>query len=59
MTNRIAQAYLLANPRIKLKTTSESSGQRVHLPAQAPDPAASVVVLKINGAVKSTEAQAP
>ena len=59
MTNRIAQAYLLANPRIKLKTTSGSSGQLVHLPAQAPDPAASVVVLKIKGAVKSTEAQAP
>jgi predicted alpha-1,2-mannosidase len=52
MTNRITKAYLLANPYINLQTAAGSGGQLVYLPAAAPDPIASVVVLEIKGSVK-------
>ena len=44
-------AYLLAEAnRAALKTTATAGGVEVALPAQAPDPVASVVVLEINQA---------
>ncbi len=52
MRNKIAGAYLLKNPHLRLATASGRGGQLVHLPAGAPDPLASVVVLKIAGPVE-------
>ena len=52
MTNRIIKAYLLANPYIHLRTALGNGGQLVYLPAAAPDPVASVVVLETTGTVR-------
>ena len=52
MRNAITKAYLPANPNIRLKTALGNGGQLVYLPAAAPDPVASVVVLEIKGTVK-------
>jgi alpha-L-fucosidase len=52
LKNKIRRAYLLADKRSHLKTKSTPDGLEVHLPADAPDPIASVVVLEINGPVQ-------
>ncbi|MGC8541181.1 MAG: alpha-L-fucosidase [Phycisphaerae bacterium] len=51
MHNAITKAYLLAD-HLKLQTATGLGGQLVYLPAAAPDPVASVVVLDIAGKVK-------
>ncbi len=57
MRNAIIKAHLLANPYLKLQTASGTVGQLVYLPAAAPDPVASVVVLDIRGMVKPSTFQ--
>ena len=52
MHNKIIKAWMLTNPYIPLQTTTGYDGQLVYLPAVAPDPVATVVVLKINGPVE-------
>ena len=52
MTNKIVGAYLLANPYIPLRTATGNDGQLVYLPANAPDPIATVVVLHVNAPVQ-------
>ncbi|MGH2643220.1 MAG: alpha-L-fucosidase, partial [Chitinophagaceae bacterium] len=47
LENKVRKAYLLADKHRQLKTKSTSSGLVVHLPATAPDPIASVVVLEV------------
>ncbi|HVB02454.1 MAG TPA: alpha-L-fucosidase [Chitinophagaceae bacterium] len=52
MKNPILHAYLLANPHKELKTIQTPGGLNIQLPLTAPDEVASVVVLKIRGAVQ-------
>jgi alpha-L-fucosidase len=47
LQNKIKKAYLLADKKVKLEVASHSEGVTISLPAEAPDPIASVVVLKI------------
>jgi alpha-L-fucosidase len=42
----VKRAYLLANPKAAMKFTQSSDGVVVQLPARAPDPIASVIVLE-------------
>jgi len=49
VSNPVTKAYLLAQPDTALTTTTTTDGVEVQLPAAAPDPIASVVVLKIKG----------
>ena len=51
MKNKIIKAYLLANPKHTLRVTNNEKNLVIHLPKKAPDPIASVIVLKINGPV--------
>ena len=48
ISNPVTKAYLLAEPGTVLQTSRDASGVTVYLPAAAPDPVASVVVLEIN-----------
>ncbi len=45
----VAAAYLLADPSKPLKYESTGGKLLIHLPALAPDPVASVVVIKVSG----------
>jgi alpha-L-fucosidase len=47
--NKVSKAYLLTDPAKALATASADDGVKVTLPATAPDPVASVVVLEIDG----------
>ena len=50
LTNRVAKAYLLADPqRAALKTSASESGVTVEVPAKALDPIDTVVVLEMEG----------
>jgi alpha-L-fucosidase len=52
MGNKIDKAYLLAQPQAQLKVKKNGSdGMIISLPATAPDPLASVVVLEFSGPV--------
>ncbi|MCS6862011.1 MAG: hypothetical protein NZT92_17020, partial [Abditibacteriales bacterium] len=52
LKNKVASAYLLADPhKNPLRTQVRSDGVVVSVPAQAPDPICSVVVLKVKGAL--------
>ena len=51
MHNTITKAYLLAD-HLKLQTAHGFDGQLVYLPPAAPDPVASVIVLKLAGPVQ-------
>ncbi len=53
MKNKIIKAYLLANPKHILRVTHNNASLVIHLPEKAPDPIATVVVLQINGVVKT------
>ena len=50
LKNRVQQAYLLADGTA-LQTREQDPGLVVSLPAKAPDPINSVVVLKVSGAL--------
>jgi alpha-L-fucosidase len=49
MTNPVTKAYLLTAPAKRLDVTSTDNGQSVELPAEAPDPIATVIVAEIAG----------
>ncbi len=49
LKNKVKKAYLLADKKARLQVTPGEDGQIVSLPASAPDPIASVVVLEIEG----------
>jgi alpha-L-fucosidase len=49
ISNEIKKAYLLADAGTALKTTSNSSGVTIVLPATAPDPVDAVVVMEYTG----------
>lgn len=49
MRNKIRQAYVLGFPQMKVKVRSSLHGQLLYLPGQAPEPVATVIVLKISG----------
>ena len=49
LANKPAKAYLLAAPERSLKCASGGNGLTIKLPAAAPDPIASVVVLELGG----------
>lgn len=51
LSSKIEKAYLLTQPGTPLITTSNQDGAEIQLPATAPDPIASVVVLEISGPV--------
>lgn len=53
LKNKIRRAYLLADKHSHLKIKSTAGGLIVHLPANAPDPIASVVVLEVNGPIQT------
>lgn len=61
LRNAVEGAYLLAGAEHKpLKTTAvEGGGVTIELPAQAPDPISSTVVLKVNGALEINQPPAP
>jgi alpha-L-fucosidase len=42
----VNRVYLLANPKDRLQFISDQKGTTLHLPANAPDPIASVVVIE-------------
>jgi alpha-L-fucosidase len=46
-TERVARAYLMADPKTRLRTKSDAAGLTIQVPSAAPDPVASVVVLEI------------
>jgi hypothetical protein len=50
LLNKVKKAYLLTNPAVSLKVKHTSSAVRISLPALAPDPNVSVVVLEPEGA---------
>lgn len=52
MTGAIGRAYLLARPQTALTFARSEHGVALNVPAQAPDPIASVVVLEVPGEVK-------
>jgi len=49
LENKTAEAWTLANPESKLTVTSKEGHFMVSLPGTAPDPADSVIVLKLQG----------
>jgi alpha-L-fucosidase len=49
ISNQVSEAYLLAHPDTKFITTSDATGVTLQLPGEAPDPVATVIVLKIKG----------
>ena len=49
LKNKVKKAYLLADKKARLQVTPGEDSQIVSLPATAPDPIASVVVLEIEG----------
>jgi alpha-L-fucosidase len=44
---RVRRAYLMTDPKRSLRTEIRSEGLRIHLPAVAPDPIATVIVLDV------------
>ncbi len=55
LKNRPAKAYLLSRPGDFLVTSSGGESLEIWLPAAAPDPAASVIVLDIEGSPQTTD----
>jgi alpha-L-fucosidase len=51
ISNKVTKAYLLADPTKALVTTAGPTGVEIQVPATAPDPIASVVVLKMSDPV--------
>jgi hypothetical protein len=51
MKNKVVTAYLLADPKRSLNTVLENGQLVIHLPKEAPDSIASVIVLQIDGPV--------
>jgi alpha-L-fucosidase len=51
--NKIHKAYLLSDPKKRLRVLKENGMVIIRLPKKAPDPIASVVVLPIKGAVET------
>ena len=51
LKNKVEDAYLLAGPDKHLKTVSDDAGVTISVPQTAPDKIASVIVLKIKGAL--------
>ena len=51
LATKVKRAYLLAGPDQNLPVTSTSRGMEIALPAAAPDPIASVVVVMLEGPV--------
>ena len=49
VNGKVSKAYLLARPGEALRVDSDPNGLRVMLPAERPDPIASVVALEIEG----------
>jgi alpha-L-fucosidase len=49
MSGQVTKAYLLADRTQSLKVTAVSQGTQIGVPATAPDPVASVVVVEITG----------
>ena len=43
---KVARAYMLADPKAKLTTETGTDGLRIRVPADAPDPVATVIVLE-------------
>ncbi|MEK7474749.1 MAG: alpha-L-fucosidase [Candidatus Coatesbacteria bacterium] len=50
LKNKVTKAWLLANPGTLLKVAKTGTGWTVEVPANAPDPISSVVVVAIKGA---------
>jgi alpha-L-fucosidase len=48
LNKAVKRAYLLALPKAKLEVSTNNNGLVVKVPAQAPDPIATVVVLETN-----------
>lgn len=48
LKNKIIKSYLLSDPQAKVLTSVGKDGLQIHVPKQAPDPIASVVVLEIS-----------
>jgi alpha-L-fucosidase len=55
LQNPVTQAALLAAPNLKIEVTQRPNELVVHLPAVTPDPAATVVALRIEGEPKVTQ----
>lgn len=56
LRNKVTKAYLLADPdRSALSVTAKDGDVAVKLPAEAPDPVDSVVVLEIDGKPEVTQ----
>jgi alpha-L-fucosidase len=55
--NRATKTYLLAEPGKALENKSVEGGVQIEVPAQAPDPIASVVVVELEGAPQVAEAR--
>jgi alpha-L-fucosidase len=55
IANKVKDAYLLAGSGGKLKVETDPRGKAIMLPETAPDPIATVVVLKIQGTPEMTE----
>jgi alpha-L-fucosidase len=49
LANRVKKSYLLADRKARVTVAQSAAEIVISLPAQAPDPAASVVVLEVNG----------
>ena len=53
--NKVTKAYLLSAPKQELPVTTGETGATITIPAQPPDPLASVVALEIEGPPKPPE----
>ncbi len=53
ISNKILKSYLLTAPGTNLETTQSEAGVQIKVPADAPDPIASVVVLQLDGMPKA------
>jgi len=47
--NEVRKAYLLASPETPLRTRSGATGVQINVPAAAPDPVATVIVVEFEG----------
>jgi alpha-L-fucosidase len=59
ITNSAEKAYLLVDPAKALSTAATPAGLEINLPANAPDPIASVIVLEIGGTVNAINITQP
>jgi alpha-L-fucosidase len=58
LTSKVSKAYLLSDRDKPLQVASTAEGAQVSIPATAPDPVASVVVLEIEGTPQVIESSA-